>query len=288
MFRFILYGFLSILALSPMVSGQDPGPVSIEFLSSGARVQGKFFPASDGKPLCTVVLVPGWPGNPRDVLGLGQRLSTQGINVVMFNPRGLHKSEGTASFDNTLADIGAAIQWLTSPATQERFLVDTSKLVLGGHSHGGALSMTYAAWNSSVRSVISIAGGDQAELIRQYQRDSFFAAMLDTVLARTIAPRGPARFDYKASIRELIENEAKHDQRKNAVRLADRSILLFGGWEDRQTTIEQTMLPIYRALRKAGANDVTFIVYHTDHGFTQVTDTLAYDIRVWLVRHFPR
>jgi dipeptidyl aminopeptidase/acylaminoacyl peptidase len=72
--------------------------------------------------------------------------------------------------------------------------------------------------------------------------------------------------------------------RETATRVADCSILLIGGWEDSNVTVEQTVLPYYRALKKAGAQDVTFLVYHTDHTFLSVSQRLASDIRDWLNR----
>jgi dipeptidyl aminopeptidase/acylaminoacyl peptidase len=287
MLKPVLYSFVLLLVLAPGVRSQEVQSVPVEFLSAGVHVRGKFFPARDAKPVYTLLLVPGWPGNPNDVLGLGQLLAEQGVNVLMFNPRGLHNSEGTASFPNTLEDIDAAIRWLGRPETQQRFLVDTARIALGGHSYGGGLATAYAAWNPSVRSVISIAGNDHGEFIRRYQRDSSFAAMMDAMLVSTRAPAGPVRFDHKANIRELVENEARYDLRRNANKLADRSILLLGGWEDQQTTIEQIMLPLYRALQNAGAKDVTFTVYHTNHNFSKVQERMANDIRDWLVRHQP-
>jgi hypothetical protein len=57
---------------------------------------------------------------------------------------------------------------------------------------------------------------------------------------------------------------------------------MFGGWEDTGPTIELYQLPLYRALKHAGATDVTFIVYHTDHSFSNVYPRLAGDIAIWL------
>ena len=279
--------FVLLLVVAPGVRSQEAQSVPVEFLSGGLHVQGKFFLARDAKPLYTLLLVPGWPGNPNDVLGLGQLLAERSVNVLMFNPRGLHKSEGTASFSNTLEDIGAAIRWLGRSETRQRFLVDTARIALGGHSYGGGLATAYAALNPSVRCVISIAGNDHGEFIRRYQGDSSLARSIDTMLASTRAPAGPARFDLKATIRELEENEAIYDLRRNAAKLVDRSILLLGGWEDQQTTIEQIMLPLYRALQSAGAKDVTFTVYHTNHSFSKVRERMANDIRDWLVRPIP-
>jgi hypothetical protein len=41
---------------------------------------------------------------------------------------------------------------------------------------------------------------------------------------------------------------------------------------------------LYRALKDAGADKVTFLVYHTDHGFGSVRQRLASDIAEWLLQ----
>jgi pimeloyl-ACP methyl ester carboxylesterase len=259
-------------------------PVSVEFISEGACVRGRFFAAVGMAPATTLLLVPGWPGNPNDVLGLGALLAEQGINVCMFNPRGLHQSEGISSFANTLQDIGAALLWLRQADVQKRFGVDTTRLVLGGYSYGGGMAMAYAARDSSVRRVISIAGNDHGEFIREFQRNAAFAELIRSMLLSTRGPEGPARFDMEATLRELAEHQDVYGLRENAAKLADRSILLVGGWEDVEATIDQYLLPLYRALRGASAAEVTFLVYHTDHDFSNVRQRLASDIAGWLLR----
>jgi len=42
------------------------------------------------------------------------------------------------------------------------------------------------------------------------------------------------------------------------------------------------MLPLYRALKRAGAADVTFLVYHDGHSFGRIRARLAADIAAWL------
>jgi len=259
-------------------------PVSVEFFSEGACVRGKFFAAVGTTPPTTLLLIPGWPGNPNDVLGLGALLAEQGISVCMFNPRGLHESEGMASHANTLQDIGAALQWLRQADVQKRFEVDTTRLVLGGHSYGGGMAMAYAARDSSVRRIISIAGNDHGEFAREFQRNAAFSEGIRRWLLSTRRPEGPARFDMEAGLKELVDRQDVYGLRENAANLADRSILLIGGWEDEEVTIDQFLLPLYRTLRGAGAAKVTFLVYHTDHDFSNVRQQLASDIAGWLLR----
>jgi pimeloyl-ACP methyl ester carboxylesterase len=270
--------------LTVLFGGGKMEPVSIEFISEGACVRGRFFAAVGMAPATTLLLVPGWPGNPNDVLSLGALLAEQGINVCMFNPRGLHQSEGISSFANTLQDIGAALLWLRQAYVQKRFGVDTTRLVLGGHSYGGGMAMAYAARDSSVRRVISIAGNDHGEFIREFQRNAAFAEIIRSMLLSTRWPEGPARFDMEATLRELAEHQDVYGLRENATKLADRSILLIGGWEDVEVTIDQYLLPLYRALRGSSAAEVTFLVYHTDHNFSNVRQRLASDIAGWLPR----
>lgn len=46
------------------------------------------------------------------------------------------------------------------------------------------------------------------------------------------------------------------------------------------------MLPLYRDLQEAGADDVTFLVYHDNHGFARVRERIANDIRNWLLQQY--
>ncbi len=233
-----------------------------------------WIPESD--VVASILLVPGWGGGPTDVLGMAQFLSDHGVEAFVLAPRGWHDSEGEASFSNALEDIGSALTWVRKRATRE--------VVLGGHSFGGGMVLAYAAQDPSVREIISVAGTDHGQLIRQYLSDPDFAAMLEPILASTAAPEGEIRFDVESTLQELVEGQAVFGLRENAGALADRSILMFGGWEDRNTTVDDYLLPLYRALRSSGATDVTFRVFHTDHGFGNVRKELYAEILDWLVR----
>ena len=60
-------------------------------------------------------------------------------------------------------------------------------------------------------------------------------------------PSGPVRSGSEVSIRELIRNPDPYDLRLCATALADRDLLLIGGWDDSNVTIEHHILPLYRA-----------------------------------------
>jgi uncharacterized protein YaiE (UPF0345 family) len=107
-------------------------PVPVEFIIEGACVRGRFFPAVGKTPATTLLLFPGWPGDPNDDLGLGALLAEQGINACMFNPKGLQQSEGILSHANTLQDIGAVWQWLKQAFAKMELLDGGMDVLLPG------------------------------------------------------------------------------------------------------------------------------------------------------------
>lgn len=265
-----------------LVAGACPALAqSTEMIESGSSRMVLTIWAAGPEPAATVLLVPGWGGGPTDVLGIGRALSEAGVSCVVLTPRGWHESEGVATFSNALADIGAAWTWIRESRRSE---LNPSKVVLGGHSWGGGMALAYAARDSSVRRVFSIAGTDHGQFIRQYESDPAYAATLHRLLTESAAPRGPIRFDVERTLQELVHGQATYGLLENVERLSDRSVLLVGGWDDENVTVDGTLLPLYRALRKAGDRDVTFRVYGADHSFAQVRPDLHADLLAWIGR----
>lgn len=229
-----------------------------------------------GRSVASVLLVPGWAGGPSDVLGIARALSGSGVETFVLTPRGWYESEGEASFSNALQDIGVALRWVREHSTHE--------VALGGHSFGGGMALVYSAQDPTVRRIISVAGTDHGILIRHYLSDPSFAADFKPILESTLAPEGPIRANADSIIRELTEGQAAYGLQEQASALTDRSILMFGGWEDVNVTVDESLLPFYRSLRAAGATDVTFRVYHTNHGFENVREAVQDEILAWLRR----
>jgi pimeloyl-ACP methyl ester carboxylesterase len=255
----------------------------IEFTSEGQRVQGRFFQAVENDEPVTLLFVPGWPADPEDFLGLGSSLSHQGINVMEFDPRGMQESEGVYTHTGALLDISAALNWLRTVGASYRFRINPIKLILGGFSNGGGLALAYAARDPSIKSLVSCAANDFGQFARQIQADATFSRNVHAFLSSTQAPKGSVRFDLEGSMKELIDRPDIFGLRENARHLADRRILMFGGWEDQSATIDDYQLPFYRSLKAAGAQDVTFITYHTNHNFSNVRMKLVADIAAWLL-----
>jgi dipeptidyl aminopeptidase/acylaminoacyl peptidase len=99
--------------------------------------------------------------------------------------------------------------------------------------------------------------------------------------AKREAPKGPIRGGVEL-VHDMVKNPDMHDLRKFAPNFKGKKVLLIGGWEDLGATIENHLLPFYRALKKAEIEDVKFIVYHANHSFRNVWKQLADDILKWI------
>lgn len=254
----------------------------VKFTSGGDSIEGVFYSAN--QPEYTVLLLHGFPGSPDDVLGLGEGLASSGINVMTFNYRGTCTSEGTSSLANSQQDIAEAWQFLHLAENIEKYSIDTASLVLGGYSFGGGMALTYAANHNHVTRVFSIAGTDHGEFARRYKSDSSFARLINDMFRQLEAPQGPVRFVGKAVLEELQVNASKYDLRMVVPQLCDKDLLLIGGLDDMNVSLEEHLLPLYRALRKSDARSVQFEIVQDNHGFSQVREELRWIIDRWIRR----
>jgi len=256
--------------------------IQIDFVSKGYKIQGKFYLAVSEPIFATVLLLPGFPGNEDDVLELGQKMSQCGINALTFNYRGTYQSEGTYSLQSTLEDISTAIEYLHQERVIRKFQIDTDKLVLGGYSYGGGMALAYSANHPEIRRIFSIAGTDHGEFAREYERNPAFADMISAEFEELKFPTGPVHFEGREAVKELTRDPDLYDLRLGAASLADRDILLIGGWDDPYVTIEHHVLPLYRALVKASARKVQIIAFQDNHAFERSREELAAIVIRWV------
>jgi dipeptidyl aminopeptidase/acylaminoacyl peptidase len=276
-----------LLALVGSVPGQTRAASEITIEREGVVLKGKFHAAAGQGPFATVILLHGFPGNETDVLGLGGRLSAQGINVLTFNYSGTFGSGGLDSFTHTLEDIGAAFAFIHRAETISAYGIDTTRVFLGGWSYGGGMALTYAALHPDVRAVFSIAGTDHGEFMREYERNPEFAKTMDEGFVSLAAPDGPVRFDKGGPPKEIAAIGIEHiepalDLRKSAPLLAPKRILLIAGWDDPNVTVDHHILPFYRALQEAQAQNVRLVAFQDDHAFKKSRADIAQVVRDWI------
>ena len=101
---------------------------------------------------------------------LARQLADSGIMVLRYDKRGVGQSGGrteTVTLSDYAEDAVAAVKWLS-----RRKDVDPRKLVVCGHSEGGAVALIAASREKKIKGVVTIAapGSKGADLILEQQR----------------------------------------------------------------------------------------------------------------------
>ncbi len=105
------------------------------FIPSGnSLIAGVMYSANGLQKHPTLLLLHGYPGNERN-LDLAQVVRSRGWNVIYFDYRGSWGSGGQFSFKNCVEDVVNVVTFCNK--YQDSLKIDTSNIVLFGHSMGG-------------------------------------------------------------------------------------------------------------------------------------------------------
>jgi len=139
--------------------------------------------------------------------------------------------------------------------------------------------------NTSIKKVISIAGADLSEIARMIKNDEYFRKYFEnTMEERRLNSEMVRSQSGKEMSEELISTMDQYDFVKHAKQLAQKDILLIGGWQDKQSTLEGHILPLYRALQKNNAKNLEIEIFNDNHSFKNERDALANKIISWIKR----
>ena len=281
--RKLFFSSFVIVAVFTVKVFSQVQPVKVNFTSHGSILNAEIYHVSTYKPMPTIILLHGYPGGEGDPLGLGNELSSLGINVFVFNYRGTWSSEGEFSFDSSIKDIGTALNFLKREENIEKFNIDTTCIIVGGYSYGGAMALTAALYNNNIKRIISIAGADESVFGRKMLKDESYRKMFIQMLKETEYPNGPIKTNIDSLTNYWLANLDKYDQVMHADSIKNRDILLLGGFDDNDVLLEEHILPLYRKLKELKANHVAIRVFNSDHSFKNVREELADTIFTWIV-----
>lgn len=278
---------LTFSTLLSLAQSQTASPADISIDRNGVVLKGKFHTAEGTGFLPTVLLLQGFPGNETDVLGIGKILSQSGINALTFNYSGTFQSQGKSSIPNSEMDIMSAFTFLYNPDNISRFKIDTSFIVLGGYSYGGGMAMTYAIKHSEIKSVFTISGTDWGAYYEEYLRNPEMKKTIDVSMTKLATSSSQIRIEKEAMPDEITKDgiirlDSAYFLQKNVLRLARKDILIVCGWDDTMATIDQYILPLYRALKKAKAENVQIAALQDGHYFSKTREELAQTILKWV------
>jgi uncharacterized protein len=262
--------------LPPATAQQAPEPIAFD--SRGDTLRGQFFRAAGPGAHPTVVLLHGYPGRPGDLMGIGAAAAAAGWNALTFFPRGLHDSEGTVTMANAVEDVSVAIAFLRSAALE--LGVDTARVAAVGHSFGAGLVLMAGMVDPAIRCVGAIAPGPPFPLLRESAefRDLFEQRILDPPIREGLV----RAISAAAIVDELLADPYAFDPVHRAAELADKPVLVVGGWRDPGIRVEDWIAALIRALRDAGNDRVTPVTLDDGHNFTATRPALRAAVTAWL------
>ncbi|MEA3391152.1 alpha/beta hydrolase [Sphingobium sp. CCH11-B1] len=214
----------------------------------------------------TLLLLHGFPGNEQN-LDLAQAARRAGWNVLTLHYRGSWGSPGRFSFGNASQDAFAAVQYLQQPATVARFRIDTSAIVVAGHSMGGFMAADAAAAEPRVAGLFLIDPWDPSQTAAALATPQGEAAWKAEV-AGDLPPLAGAT--YESLTAEIKEDTAKFDLGRRLAGYGRRPLSIVGAERGIGDQARRA------AADAQGANpDARLSIWPTDHSFSDKRIVLA-------------
>src|SRR5258706_6827531 len=110
------------------------GSTELFIPSEKSMIAGFIYRANGAQKHPTLLFLHGYPGNERN-LDLAQAVRAHGWNVIYFDYRGSWGSQGQFGFANCVQDVVNVVSFCKKYS--DSLLIDTSGIVLFGHSMGG-------------------------------------------------------------------------------------------------------------------------------------------------------
>ncbi|WP_434404895.1 alpha/beta hydrolase family protein [Sphingobium sp. DN12] len=214
----------------------------------------------------TLLLLHGFPGNEQN-LDLAQAARRAGWNVLTLHYRGSWGSPGIFSFTNAAEDAFNALLFLEEASTVAKYRIDTSAIVVAGHSMGGFMAAEAAAAEPRVAGLFLIDPWDPAQTVASLATPQGEAGWKAEV-AGDLPPLAGA--SYESLTAEIKGDTQKFDLGRKLVGYGRRPLIIIGA--DRG---------IGAMARKVGADaqsanpNTRLMVWPTDHSFSDKRIALA-------------
>ena len=243
-------------------------PASTEeliFPSNGKKIFGFAYLANGKGPHATIILIHGLPGNERN-LDMAQSFRRLGYNVFYFNYRGSWGSEGNYKYSNCLEDVKSVVDFITNPKNIEPLRIDTSKIILIGHSLGGGLSLIAGMNDARVKRIVALS------IFNPYQYATSDSAKADLKsLIEYIAPLSMLKCNADTFVNEMVLEKDNYNIEELLSKEKNKPILVIDEHQHNQY-IKKYLLN----------KNIEYEVWNTDHGFTNKRIALTKRIVKWL------
>ena len=248
------------------------GSTELFIPSDNALLAGVIYRANGEGKHPTLLLLHGYPGNERN-LDLAQVIrAALGWNVIYFDYRGSWGSQGKFSLMNCVQDVVNVVQFCNK--YQDSLKIDTSNIVLFGHSMGGWITLKALAAIPQIKKGFALSTwdiyGDFKKVLTQKE-----------LMDLTNNPETLGKyFVLNASLKEIFGPVLEHRDYFNLATaggaLADKQIFMLDE-HHRNKGIADSLKAANRAYFK-------YEVWDTDHPFSNKRISLMNELIAFLNR----
>ena len=231
------------------------GTIDLVFPSAGSLLNGFIYKANGAQKHPTLLLLHGYPGNERN-LDIAQVVRAHGWNVIYFDYRGSWGSQGKFSFKNCVEDVINVVSFCKK--YQDSLQIDTSNIVLFGHSMAGWISIKAIQQLPGIKKVFLLSIWD---IYNQYKRQLKGAELN----AYNMNPDSVGNFfvlngSLKDRFQPVIDRDEYFDLEKNIDSLKGKQIIMLDEHDRNKKIAEaiQNLHPVY----------FKYYVWQTNHVFT--------------------
>ena len=226
------------------------------FIPSGnSQIAGLIYNANGLQKHPTLLLLHGYPGNERN-LDIAQVVRSRGWNVIYFDYRGSWGSQGKFSFKNCVEDVVNVVSFCNK--YQDSLKIDTSNIVLFGHSMGGWVCLKALQELPTIKKGFVLSTWDIAKDFKNVSNEK---EMLSIANDPNIAGK---YFVLNTSLKDLytpvLQDKTYFNLLNDAKSLGDKQIIMIDEHEKNSQLAEK--------IKESNKLFFDYSVWQTDHSFT--------------------
>lgn len=240
------------------------------FIPSGnSQIAGLIYNANGLQKHPTLLLLHGYPGNERN-LDIAQVVRSRGWNVIYFDYRGSWGSQGKFSFKNCVEDVLNVVSFCNK--YQDSLKIDTSNIVLFGHSMGGWVCLKALQELPTIKKGFVLSTWDIA---KDFKNASNEKEMLSIANDPNIAGK---YFVLNTSLKDLytpvLQDKTYFNLLNDTKSLSDKQIIMIDEHEKNSQLAEK--------IKESNKLYFDYSVWQTDHSFTNKRASLINKVLAFL------
>ncbi len=226
------------------------------FIPSGnSQIAGLIYSANGLQKHPTLLLLHGYPGNERN-LDIAQIVRSHGWNVIYFDYRGSWGSQGKFSFKNSVEDVVNVVAFCNK--YQDSLKIDTSNIVLFGHSMGGWVVLKALQELPTIKKGFALSTWNIGNVYKNVTTEKEMLRLAND------PKNGGKYFVLNTSLKDLytpvLQGQTYFNLLNDTKSLADKQIIMIDEHEKNSQLADK--------MKESNKSYFDYSVWQTDHVFT--------------------